>query len=329
MILTSAVFFTIVLIELIGLKYKKDIGSNFFDLKTANVLRGVCSIIVIMVHIPAHYTNKVQDMIGSFAFVGVTLFFMMSAYGLVVSVKTKENYLKGFFRKRISVILIPLLISVAVKLIFGLNWRSGGVMFIAVLLLFYVLFWMVNRFVKWQHKNSIIVLFVVFYSLFGYLFVKDSVLQDFGFSWYYEAMGFAYGILFAQFQDKFAAFAKNKYFLKLSMFALCSGLSGVLYLKFKTVYFWGEYLLKCMLGIAITALVIMIVTHFRLGNRLSVELGKISFEIFLYHGFVISLLNKYTHFSSGVFIFLTVVLTITLAFVMNRLDSIIVKRLKN
>lgn len=328
MVLTSAVFLAVAFIELIGIKYKKDTESNFFDLDTANVLRGVCSIIVIMVHIPDNYTNKIQDMTGSFAFVGVTLFFMMSAYGLAVSVKTKANYLKGFFKKRILVIFIPLLISVAVKLAFGLNWRSGGVMFVLVLLLFYAVFYLVNRFVKWQHKNSIIVLFVILYSLGGYLLIKDSAVQDFGFSWYYEAMGFAYGILFAQFQDKFAAFAKNRYFLKSAAFVLCSGVLGVLYLKFKTVYFFGEYLLKILLGIAITALVMIIVTRFRLGNKISLQLGKISFEIFLYHGFIISLLNKYTHFSSGVFISLTVLLTIAVAFVMNRLDGLIVKQLK-
>jgi len=328
MVLTSAIFLVLVIIELIGVEYNKDIDNNFFDLTTANVIRGICSIFVIMVHFPAQWTNKVQDMIGSFAFVAVTLFFMMSAYGLVISVNTKENYLKGFFRKRILVLLVPFFVSVAIKLLFGFNWRSGGVLFVCVLVLFYLVFYFVNRYVKWKYKNMIVVLFVFLYSFCGYLFIKNTAIQNLGFSWYYESLGFAYGILLAQFQDKLVLLAKDKYFLKISTLAVCSCICGILYLKFKTIYFYGEYVLKCLLGIVIIMFVIMLVTRFRLGNKLSVQLGKISFEVFLYHGLVIPLLEKYTCFSSGISISLTVLITVLLAFVMNKIDSLLVKMLK-
>ncbi len=47
----------------------------FMNKDFTTVLKGACCIIVILVHIPLTYSNKIQDSIGSFAYVGVTLFF--------------------------------------------------------------------------------------------------------------------------------------------------------------------------------------------------------------------------------------------------------------
>lgn len=38
-------------------------------------MKGLACIVVVLVHIPAQHSNPVQDMIGSFGFVGVTAFF--------------------------------------------------------------------------------------------------------------------------------------------------------------------------------------------------------------------------------------------------------------
>lgn len=59
-----------------------DDGQHFFDMSNSNALRGFWCLIVILVHIPAAYQNRIQDMIGSFAYIGVTFYFMTSAYGL-------------------------------------------------------------------------------------------------------------------------------------------------------------------------------------------------------------------------------------------------------
>ena len=53
--------------------------SHFFDLQNTAAMRGFWCIIVILVHIPAAYQNRLQDALGRFDYIGVTSFFMTSA----------------------------------------------------------------------------------------------------------------------------------------------------------------------------------------------------------------------------------------------------------
>ena len=63
---------------LAGAKYSPD-GAHFFDRENSGAMRGFWCLIVALVHVPAGYQNRLQDMIGSFAYVGVTFFFLTSA----------------------------------------------------------------------------------------------------------------------------------------------------------------------------------------------------------------------------------------------------------
>ena len=63
-----------------------DTDGHFFNKENSNALRGFWCLIVILVHVPVAYQNRIQDMIGSFAYIGVTFFFMTSAYGLRLSI---------------------------------------------------------------------------------------------------------------------------------------------------------------------------------------------------------------------------------------------------
>lgn len=82
----------------------------FFDKSYTRILKGACCIIVILVHVPATHGNKLQDAIGSFGFVAVTIFFMISAYGMYFSKQKKTDYLRHFWRNRLSSLLIPMLL---------------------------------------------------------------------------------------------------------------------------------------------------------------------------------------------------------------------------
>ena len=62
-------------------KYSLDVV-HLFDKQNSNAMRGFWCLIVILVHIPVPYQNRIQNMLGSFAYIGVTFFFMTSAYGL-------------------------------------------------------------------------------------------------------------------------------------------------------------------------------------------------------------------------------------------------------
>ena len=67
-----------------------------FDVYDSRILKGAFCIIIILVHIPEVYQNKIQDLMGSFAYIGVTFFFMTSSYGMRLSMQKKRTtYLRS------------------------------------------------------------------------------------------------------------------------------------------------------------------------------------------------------------------------------------------
>lgn len=143
---------TIATISLYGIKIDKE-KDSFMSLNDTNFMRGFWCIIVVLVHIPATYQNRIQDMFGSFAYIGVTFFFMTSAYGLKYSMMHKKGYMEHFWRRRFPALLIPALIANAflviaqaigkgvsdLSLISFININD----WVKVLLLYYVAFWLI------------------------------------------------------------------------------------------------------------------------------------------------------------------------------------------
>ena len=125
-------------------------------------MRGFWCLVVILVHTPAMYQNTIQDMIGSFAYIGVTFFFMTSGYGLKLGVQKNPESISFFWRKRLPKLLIPYylisLFSCVVKLYEGekVNWLRLPLVsgWVAWLLICYFMFWLLYRFnVFGQYKD--------------------------------------------------------------------------------------------------------------------------------------------------------------------------------
>ena len=66
---------------------------QFMNKSSSDTLKGLCAMVVVMVHFPEAYQNTLQDAIGSFAYIAVTLFFMVSSYGMMLSAERKKSYL--------------------------------------------------------------------------------------------------------------------------------------------------------------------------------------------------------------------------------------------
>ena len=128
---------------------------SFMSANDTNFLRGFWCIVVVLVHIPDAYQNWIQNMIGSFAYIGVTFFFMTSAYGLKYSSINKQDYLLHFWRKRLPALLIPNLITNGIALLLNsvgsrerpvIGWNILRInSWVKVLLFYYLLFWIIYR----------------------------------------------------------------------------------------------------------------------------------------------------------------------------------------
>jgi membrane-bound acyltransferase YfiQ involved in biofilm formation len=194
----------IALSALWGAKYDPE-RNSFMSVEDSTFLRGLWCIIVVLVHIPKAYQNRIQDMLGSFAYIGVTFFFLTSAYGLKYSLIHKKAYMNHFWRRRLPGILIPALVANAVGVL--INAAGGEPIaafsflhinsWVKVLLLYYLIFWLVYHILprftgagRWQDVAMCAIVIVI--SLVDRLtpFKITSI-------WIVEPLGFAYGIIAA------------------------------------------------------------------------------------------------------------------------------------
>lgn len=319
---------------------KRDDGKDsFMSIDDAMFLRGFWCLIVVMVHVPKAYQNRIQDMLGSFAFVGVTFFFMTSAYGLKVSLARKPGYMARFWRRRLPAILVPALIANALSVL--VKALTGGAVtplslinvndWVKVLLGHYVLFWVIYGLLprwlgqgRWQDVSMCLA--VAALSL-----VERLTPLSVNLGWVVEPLGFAYGIIAANYADAIRCWTHERWLGKAAALGALSAALGVAYLKYKPVPVLGDYLLKIALGMAITAFVFQLIARIRVGNRVNRFLGGISYEVYLLHrpafALVAAIAAGGMKLGSGAFIALALAITIVLAFGLKKLcDAMLARR---
>ena len=168
---------------------------------------------------------------------------------------------------------------------------------------------------------------VIISSLLFYLFKYNDASASAG--WCFERMGLVWGILLYRFYVPIVAWMDKHRLLKIILLCLLAGILGIMYLKYKMVWFWGEYLLKIVLGFAIIIFFFTATSQLKVGNALGKWLGDISYEVYLLHGMVRGFLASYLFYlQSGSFILVTVVVTLILSWGVRKVDKPIVKKLR-
>ena len=314
-------------IILYRIKYGKNVENSFLDKTQSGIIKGICCIIVVLVHIPAEHGNKIQDLIGSFGYICVTIFFLYSAYGLRYSIENKKDYLKYFIKNRLLVIYIPFVIANIIRTIVIKNngfdiLEIIGIKklnFVGELIIFYLLFYLIYRNIKDYKKADILMIILTF--------MISIVTYRFKFGWYVECLGFAFGIIIFKSISKINEFIEKRWLTKIVILTVSSLVLGMTYIKMKNVEVIN-YLSKIILGISIISLTIVLFRKVKIYNKILEILGKISYEVFLLHTIVISLLQD-LNVSSGVYIVTVIGITIICSYLMNIIDSKIATRLKN
>lgn len=318
---------------------------QFFSKNYTSVLKGLCCLIVIYVHVKEGYGNKLQDAIGSFAYCCVTIFFLVSAYGMMLSAERKGDYLKGFWRNRLLALLVPSLVVNIVGCvahnIFSDDFSLKGLYqlnnYVAVLLLWCVWFYIVEWCkAKWFKDNTrlgdvLLIVGVVASSLYGYFDDPDPIKTGAFSGWPYERMGLVWGVLLYRYFHALEGWMAERRMAKVMVLTILGGVLGVAYLKYKMVFFWGAYLLKVVLGFTLILLLFTLTSNRAFGNKVSLWLGNISYEVYLSHGIVMGVLVHLLapEVNSGVFILLTVVLTLILSHIEHAIATPIVRRLRS
>lgn len=324
--LMALIIFFLSITLLIEAKFQPN-SDHFFDKVNSNSLRGFWCLIVILVHIPAAYQNRIQDMLGSFAYVGVTFFFMTSGFGLKLGQNKNPASIKTFWRRRLPKLLVPcVLVNVVGVLIALFKGSSISLLsFIAInawvrwLLVCYLIFWIVYRISDLSksgvQQDAIICALVISFSAVVYAF-REHITQT---TWCPEIFGFVWGILLSRMKENFSGWMDKSWLKKCIIFCFVAGTLGVLYLKFKPIVFFGDYLLKILLGVAIITFMLALNVRLEIGNKICRFLGSISFEIYLLHGTVFRLIEYIApNINSGIFIVISIIVTVLISVIVQK-----------
>lgn len=290
-------------------------GNFFFSKDYTTVLKGLCCIFIVIGHTPEVYQNSLQDMLSSFGYVRVTLFFMMTGYGISLCADRKVGYMKSFWRNRLASLLVPgILVNIASLFIhrgidgnFDIYYLTFLDPYISVLLQYYVFFYIVYYGKKFYGEKVSNIILITGVTLSSFL---EYILNDGFRAWPYERMGIVWGILLYNNFDYIKKFVTPNV-VKVLTFLFLSLILGILYVKYKYVYFWCEYLLKIVLGAVIVVLLFLLSSNRIWGNRVMSFFGDIFYEVFLSHMLIIQFVEAcMPNLTSGEFILVVAVLTI-------------------
>lgn len=298
---------------------------NAFDLPSTHFFKGLCAMIVVLVHIPEQYSNPLQDAVGSFAFIAVTFFFFVSAYGMQYSLEHRPDYLSGFWRKRLIGLLVPMfLVNIISSIYCNINpsdfadrWPSLVRLnsYVSVLLQYCLLFYIVEvcaRKFGFSQKvaDRILSATVVASSLFIYFSSDGGHIIG----WPYERLGLVYGLIAYRHRQTLISWMERQSVKKLAVSCVIGAIAGAAYLKFKQEYFFGEYLLKVFLGFSVLCVIFLLSSWRRFGNAPGKALADISYEIYLSHTVSMFFIAYFfPRLGSGWFILAVFALTLTIS----------------
>ena len=303
------------------------------SLRQTKMVEGVAALGVVLHHVaqktcgswhPRQFIVHGLDVFVDMGYIFVAIFFFCSGLGLYKSFRSKQDYLKGFFRRRVLPMAVAFYLSewihLGIRLLMGqrmsaidiLGYLSGlrlaneNAWFMVILPLFYLFFYLAFRFCR-DERGAIALVFlgVILYAV-GCAFVDhQSVWWIRGEWWYNSVILFPFGLLFGRHEAAFTRFFKKKYlFWLLLSFA---AVFGALRLADLTVNQWAGYYgenwrdplkvvhrlwsasaqgLVCLTVVFSCFLFLM---KCRLGNRVLAWLGAMSMDLYLAHGVFVEL----------------------------------------
>ena len=125
MYLSYTIYFICLLLFIWGIRVapKGGFHSDYLTKDVMLSMRGFAAIGVILHHISQEELFQTKGELSLFLNAGylfVSLFFFSSGYGLVKNLDTKPDYLNGFLKKRLPVVIVPFYVSVVFYGIFDL-----------------------------------------------------------------------------------------------------------------------------------------------------------------------------------------------------------------
>ena len=311
-----------------------------FSVEALMPLRGVLAVFIVLHHCVLRTDGVAADVpwvLSQFSFMGapvVAVFFFLSGYGLTMSLENKrEAYLHGFLHKRLSKILIPLVLCSIVYSLVDITILGGQFLsikrdwpflpncwFCVTIAVYYLAFYILAKRSKGKIKTLMMAMF-----LFTIAYIALLKSLQFGNWWFQTPISLNMGMFMACYEKKMRNILKASY--RLIAVILLFALVGCAYLtQLEDIDGWpiGFMSLSVLLGLLVYA---MVCRYPMPNNRVLCFLGKYSYEIYLIHGAIISVLfgRAYTYIADWwhVFILLTVLVSFVAAVILRKVVSCI------
>ncbi|MBQ6570141.1 MAG: acyltransferase [Clostridia bacterium] len=307
-------------------------------------VRGFCALVIFLLHLCYPWAEPhTEYYVRQYAYMAVGMFFLLSGYGLFLGMQKvgKKHYFKEYFKKRIPRLMLPYLIMLVVilflrcvlwgrgfNLLFFVSIFTGDYVpnswFVYALLLFYIFFYFCFRF--FDNKKAILLLFGLIAICCG--LVIGFRLNSF---WISTCFMFPFGTVLGYFKKYILKLLKNNY---LYCF-LISGGAVVLVEIMLRLFKLGDwtytvcYNIRAAVFLSFCAVVLY---KIRLNNPALKFLGNISYEFYLVHGFIMSVVEyQFAHawpvFSNSyVFAFSSLILSAAAAYALRLLDNRILNK---
>lgn len=336
----------VILLLITLLLYLLPQNKEYLNVKSTSGLRGFLALGIIFHHISP--LVKTGEEFSNFSYMGtyiVSIFFFLSAYGLYVQNESRENYLDNFLVKRLSKIIVPFFIisliymfyrfvnGQLIDLNFFINlFKQGSTIiyngwFVDIIILMYIFFYLSFKF--FQNKF----LSIVFNTIFIICYICLAIKLGYNFWWYNSVLAFAIGLIWAKNQNKIDRFLEKYYFIVIVLVTVLLFVSHRydILLKYLHIEDSYSYALAANLDNIIFTIyfIIVFLKKINFSNVYLNFIGRISFELYMIHGLVISMLAKIfvsSRVNDVLFTLFVLIISLILAWTVNKIDKRIIQK---
>lgn len=273
-------------------------------------IKGLAIFLVVICHIGNNYTRLFTPLGG----IGVSLFLILSAYGLEMSYK--KNKLKNFWYKRLQTVFVPYIVLELImqltfnsinfaafimditllKPLFPLGW------YLNYLMLMYISFWLTKKVFNEDASLIFVLLSVVFGAVF--FFTNNGIRFE-------QSLAFPIGLFLANVKEgrleKFFNVRFGVYLIIVAIIFLGIKQIPIIRIDYKTMVFGLDLFVKTFFSCGI----LMILYSFYKANKvvkvfsIYKMLGEYSYELYLVHGYALCIFS-YFYCVEALCLFLTI-----------------------
>lgn len=273
----------------------QDRDEDFLSAGDMEPIRGVMAIAIILHHM-SERTNggRLFPFMVHMGYLIVAVFFFLSGYGLMIQfLKKGERYLKGYWKSRVfyisAVFAFASLIYSIYHLVIG-NFTpsltiAANSWYMVVQILLYIIFWCAFKIAGKGY--SIGILFVFAMQTLMVIVMRMIALPGI---WYMSNYAFVLGLIVAWKRDLIDRIIQQRFVIA----SLASVLMFGVFSALPSVIMGGGYdTCRMASTICFTLIVMLLCSKIRIESKIWSWLGKISLEIYLYHGLVYMVLRKF------------------------------------